>query len=494
MCTQAIPNSQDYDLIIVGGGATGLALALGLIPYLQKQQLGKILLLEKETSCRVIPGRSIALNHNTLNYLHSLKLPQQLCQQLGLSHASSVGELLAPLFCPIQQITTKTDSHPQAVEFYAAEFRLGAFGGVVDLAQLQAGLEAVLTQYQTYARSQGQELAIELCKGVSVTACIPNDTGTGQVIKVVTEDGVSQELCCNLAVIANGAKFISGLSANLETAQVLNFAQYGIIADVIFNRPVQNRAIEFFTQHGPVAFLPTSSQSACVVWCGTAPQITSLQDHQSFAQELNRNLLQIANATAVDADLSAQSTQAYNQGLQVLHKQPKFIQGNSEFIPVTVLTNEHLQVVGITKTASYPLPAMRLTQITQPHVVFLGNAAHTLHPVSGQGFNLATLGVQNLLRALEQAWQSQDAQTNLWQAVTRNYEQLHQPVIDQVYSRTTKLATSFIPHGDHPTWTRWQQDLALGMMRGNPWLQELMVQPSLGQYHSPWLNYLITRF
>lgn len=495
MSTQAIPQYQEYDVIIVGGGATGLALALGLMPYLLQQQLSKVLLLEKETNNKVIPGRSIALNQNTLNYFHSLKLPTQLRQQLGLSHATSVGELLAPLFCPIQQITTKTDSHHQSLELHAQQFRLNSFGGVVDLAQLQVGLEAVLAQYQAFYRSQGQELAIELCKGVSVTACTANSDGKGQTLTIQTQDNSSQEIKCNLAVIANGAKFINGLESILAQAQILDFGQHGLIADVIFNRPVHNRAIEFFTTHGPVAFLPTSTHSSCVVWCGTKTQVEQLQlDQHTFAQELNRNLLQIANASKQEANSLSLDNQFFNQGLQSLQRLPQFVQGTNDFTLVNSLSNECIQVVGITKSATYPLLAMRLTHLFQQQTVFLGNAAHTLHPVSGQGFNLAILGVENLLRAFSQNLDSQTNDSNLWHEIACKYEQLHQPVINQVYSRTTKLATAFIPHGIYPMWTRWQQDFALAMMQSKPCLQELVVQPSLGKTHSPWLNYLLTRF
>ena len=50
----------------------------------------------------------------------------------------------------------------------------------------------------------------------------------------------------------------------------------------------------------------------------------------------------------------------------------------------------------------YPLSLVTAREPVRPGLAVLGNAAHALHPVAGQGFNLALRGVMDLVGALEQ--------------------------------------------------------------------------------------------
>lgn len=51
----------------------------------------------------------------------------------------------------------------------------------------------------------------------------------------------------------------------------------------------------------------------------------------------------------------------------------------------------------------YPLSMSRAREQSRPHLAVLGNAAHAIHPVAGQGFNLALRGVMDLSTAIEAA-------------------------------------------------------------------------------------------
>ncbi len=50
----------------------------------------------------------------------------------------------------------------------------------------------------------------------------------------------------------------------------------------------------------------------------------------------------------------------------------------------------------------YPLRQVVMTQQIKGSVVFVGNAAHTLHPVAGQGFNLGLRDVATLAQCIAQ--------------------------------------------------------------------------------------------
>ncbi|MNE31073.1 2-octaprenyl-6-methoxyphenol hydroxylase [compost metagenome] len=48
----------------------------------------------------------------------------------------------------------------------------------------------------------------------------------------------------------------------------------------------------------------------------------------------------------------------------------------------------------------YPLSLVEAQEQVRPHLVVLGNAAHSLHPIAGQGFNLSLRDVQSLAEGL----------------------------------------------------------------------------------------------
>ena len=54
----------------------------------------------------------------------------------------------------------------------------------------------------------------------------------------------------------------------------------------------------------------------------------------------------------------------------------------------------------LSQRASYPLELSRLKKFVRPRVVVVGNASHTVHPVAGQGFNLALRDVAALADVL----------------------------------------------------------------------------------------------
>jgi 2-polyprenyl-6-methoxyphenol hydroxylase-like FAD-dependent oxidoreductase len=67
---------------------------------------------------------------------------------------------------------------------------------------------------------------------------------------------------------------------------------------------------------------------------------------------------------------------------------------------------------------SYPLALTTATEQVRRHLVVMGNAAHSLHPVAGQGFNLSLRDAASLAETLSQAG---DSLGDL--AVLQNYQQ-----------------------------------------------------------------------
>lgn len=145
-------------------------------------------------------------------------------------------------------------------------------------------------------------------------------------------------LDARLAVVADGGKLLEAA----HPPQVQDYGQSGIIAHVTSSQPAKSIAFEHFTSQGPMALLPYLDGYELVLTAS----------HKS-AQEM----LQWDDASF----------------LQYLHEH--FGDRVGDF-------------TGIGKRSCYPLRLKRAPDITLPHTVLIGNAAQTLHPVAGQGFNM----------------------------------------------------------------------------------------------------------
>ena len=166
----------------------------------------------------------------------------------------------------------------------------------------------------------------------------------------------------SLAVVADGArsKICSSLGIHTET---VDYGHTGIIANVSTSEPHNGIAYERFTDSGPMALLPLidageDRQRSALVWTLPTEQAELLME-------------------ASDEEFLSQLQERFG------HRQGDFIKVGSRH--------------------SYPLLLSTVTEQARQNIVVLGNAAHSLHPVAGQGFNLALRDVKILCQTLEQA-------------------------------------------------------------------------------------------
>lgn len=153
-----------------------------------------------------------------------------------------------------------------------------------------------------------------------------------------TLDGLECSLTARLAVVADGGKLLEHTCPPILT----DYGQSAVIAHLTCAHPMPDTAFERFTALGPVALLPYRDGYE-LVW--TAP-------HERAQEILNWDETEFLNR---------------------LHLH--FGDRVGRFTSVGV-------------RSSFPLRLKRAPKITQPHTVLIGNAAQTLHPVAGQGFNM----------------------------------------------------------------------------------------------------------
>ncbi|MCH4563151.1 2-octaprenyl-6-methoxyphenyl hydroxylase [Halomonas sp. EGI 63088] len=162
-------------------------------------------------------------------------------------------------------------------------------------------------------------------------------------------------LQAGLTVLADGGR--SGLKERLGIeSREQPYDQVALIASVEVSEPHGGMAWERFTGEGPIALLPLRGQAMELIWTHGA------------GRESRRLALS-------DGDFLAELQRAFGE------RAGRFRRVGSRH--------------------AYPLSLITARETVRPGLAVLGNAAHSLHPVAGQGFNLALRGVMDLVAALE---------------------------------------------------------------------------------------------
>ena len=161
-------------------------------------------------------------------------------------------------------------------------------------------------------------------------------------------------LHARLIVAADGAdslvRHLCGLTAN-----IMDYNQHAIVTNIGLARPHAQVAYERFTASGPLALLPMKGLRASLVWA---------------LKPMDAERLMASNES--DFLKALQRAFGYRLG--------RFVKAGHRVL--------------------YPLRQVIMTQQAVGSIVFVGNAAHTLHPVAGQGFNLGLRDVAMLAQCI----------------------------------------------------------------------------------------------
>jgi len=332
----------DYDILIVGGGLVGGSLACAL----QKSSL-KIAVIEAvEISSEQQPSfdsRTVALAYGAKQIFQSIDLWPEI-EKHGVAaindiHISDRGHLGA--------------THLSSAKYLYNSAKIAALGYVVENRVLGKVIQQRLVNDKTANN------ITYLCP-----ATLSNLDITPSLVTAQYEiNNTLSFLTAKLIIAADGANSKVRQLTNTKITK-RDYQQCAIIANVAMQYEHNNIAYERFTNTGPLAMLPTTADpdgnnNRCsLVWTIRAEQQKdmSVLDDIEFIRRLEQTF-----------------------GNRLGH------------------------VIKVGERFSYPLSLIRMPDFVQPRIAFIGNAAHTLHPVAGQGFNLGLRDVAAIAEVLTDA-------------------------------------------------------------------------------------------
>ncbi len=314
---------------IVGGGPTGMSLALALARYGIQVEIFDARSREEHRREK----RVLALSHGS----------RQILDWLGVWNSIDT--------TPITTIHVSQQGGFGRTRITAAAEGLAALGYVAAASSVITALDSAVQRAGLVYREQTRVENVEV---------------KDAAVNILTTAGN-----CEAALVAYAEGSV-GEGAGIRTR---NYSQHAVTCLAATDEPHNNQAWERFTAHGPVALLPYGAQWAVVLTCqsNTADTIAALDD-----------------AAFVD----------------LLQKQ----------------FGQRMRFISVGPRTVFPLGLRYRRSTIGPRQVWLGNAAQTLHPVAGQGFNLALRDIRQLANSLANASDAGDATVLVRHAQSRRID------------------------------------------------------------------------
>lgn len=224
------------------------------------------------------------------------------------------------------------------IEFSAYRSGVPELATIVEEANLQQAVQSALAA----------QANLTLLTGIECTNARWDDA----LATLSLSDG--RQIEARLVIAADGADSPLRAAAGIAT-QIREYAQTGVVANFLAERAHRDIAYQWFSTHGVLALLPLPGNQISMVW--SAPDAQAQVLLAAGAEELAR---------------------------MVEH--------------ATFCTLGQLQPVSA--AAGFPLRRMRAARLVGPRLALIGDTAHNVHPLAGQGLNLG-FGDAQVLAAVQ---------------------------------------------------------------------------------------------
>lgn len=270
---------------------------------------------------------------------------------LALSYSSyrvfqalKIWEKLSPYTTPIKQVHVSDAGHFGITHFNAQDYHIDALGYVITA-------HVLLQQLRTSIQQHPKICSLYSCQ---VEKIMPFPQGYRLQLRTGEETStITTRLLVGADGIYSNIRTLLGIAATEH-----HYSQTAITARLQFTHDHDFTAFERFSSSAVLATLPRAKCQANIVWTVDSKRALDLQ--QLPTDEFCR-----------------QFQQAFGTRLGTFNQ--------------------------VEMRQSYPLRSLHTQEQVRPHAVLIGNAAHTLHPVAAQGFNLSLRDIAVLVQVIRDA-------------------------------------------------------------------------------------------
>ncbi|MEM8539189.1 MAG: UbiH/UbiF/VisC/COQ6 family ubiquinone biosynthesis hydroxylase [Pseudomonadota bacterium] len=389
------------DIIIVGGGLNGPALALAAAQTGARVTIIDALPTDTRKR-RNFDGRSYAIAHGSMRLLRSI----------------GIWDALAKNAQPMLEIKV-TDGRagegpsPWMMHFDHAEIEEGPMGYMVEDRHLRRAFLDAMAADDRISHLAGETVTAQSVSGAdTIVTLASGKTITGRLL-----------------VGADGRRSGTAERAGIKRTG-WGYGQTAVVCAVKHEKPHGGIAHQFFMPNGPLAILPLTKDRSSIVW---------------------------SEADARAADLMAMNDADFLTALQ-----PAF----GSFLGQISLTGARY---------SYPLGLTLANSLIGNRMALVGDAAHGVHPIAGQGLNAGLRDVAALADVLDTARsRGEDIGSAI---VLRRYQQWR-----RFDTATLALATDTFNRlfsNDNPL-IRGARDIGMGLINAAPGLRRSFIRQAAG--------------
>ncbi|SFC32382.1 2-octaprenylphenol hydroxylase [Marinospirillum celere] len=396
---------QAFDVVIVGGGMTGLALAAGLA----KTPL-KLAIVEAASEAPNWKPEKLEIRVSALS-----EASKRLLEKLGAWSA-----MQSLRVNPYQGMVVWDSEGTAEVSFNALDAGVSDLGYLVENAVTQLGLLQAVEGQENLTWFRG-------CRPVALSEPLQ---AAGQ--RTLTLD-TGETLAADLIVGADGAHSKLREWGGFTTRE-WDYQHSALVTSVRTEKSHKNVAWQRFHASGPLAFLPLNREGDDH-WCSLV-----WSTHPQEAEEL----------MALDeAGFNQRLTKAFEGRLG--------------------------QVLISEERVTYPLRQRHAVDYVQPGLALMGDAAHTIHPLAGQGVNLGFLDVAVLTQVLITA--AEQGKPLGSPSVLKSYQHRRKPdnlammALMETFKRL--FASRSLP-------VLLARNLGMKLVDNQPWVKRQLVAQALG--------------
>jgi 2-octaprenylphenol hydroxylase len=390
---------QQFDVIVVGAGMVGAALALAL-----GRHGFKVALVDAHAPQLEWPQDGYDIRVSAIT-----RASQQVFESLG---AWSV--MQAERISPYRDMHVWDAGGDGVIHFDSAEIGEPDLGHIIENRVIIKGLHHCLTEQKNvtpFWPVQSTRLSLNASHA-----------------RLILADGT--ELQARLLVGADGARSWVRQQAGISV-KGWDYDQVALVTWVKPEKFHEETAWQRFLATGPLAFLPLTNGYCSIVWSTSPTHAAQLQamDSDRFAQELQA---------------------AFENKLGVIEE--------------------------VGPRAMFPLRSFETQHYILPRLALVGDAAHTIHPLAGQGVNLGLADMASLVQVLTEAQQQQRDIGS--EKTLRRYERWRRADNRSMLITMDGFKRLF---STDQSLLRWVRNMGLNLTDRLPPIKRLIMQQALGR-------------